>query len=446
LEDKPRGTKSEMMPLGEEQINKIVIDYIDENIYNYAVLIDGGWGSGKTFLVRNSIIPSIEEHERRKKEKEKEYQERKAIYVSLYGIANETDISKQIYTSMLSKSEKGKKTAGIATRIISDLSEKFLIKFDIIELLENVFQSKKYILIFDDLERCGIDINRVLGYINSFVEHDGIKTIIIANQAEIGASNFWNNLELKYILAVNNSIDFPEKAKDPFEKGLGLPTLSNKQIKLDEVNERAKQLFSENFQYSLIKEKLIGVTIHYEPNLKKVITALIDKYILHPAALATLKRKAPDLIEFMDAHHYNNLRSLQSAIHNFNLICAAIGNLEIKEYLFNDLLMYCVFSTVRNKLGKPIPDWKDTEAGFVPFDSTSFNLLSTSEMQGFKFIDEMVYYSKRDDASIRSCIQWYIEYQDKAALESTDPITILGDWVKQTDDGARSLVDVMIKK
>lgn len=34
--------------LTEETIVNTVMDYIKENIYNYAVMIDGDWGSGKT--------------------------------------------------------------------------------------------------------------------------------------------------------------------------------------------------------------------------------------------------------------------------------------------------------------------------------------------------------------------------------------------------------------
>ena len=42
--------------------------------------------------------------------------------------------------------------------------------------------------IFDDLERCEAPINKVLGYINQFVEHDDAKVIIVANEQEIGSA------------------------------------------------------------------------------------------------------------------------------------------------------------------------------------------------------------------------------------------------------------------
>ena len=66
---------------------------------------------------------------------------------------------------------------------------------------------KDSILIFDDLERCDCPVNEVLGYINTYVEHDGMKVIIVANQKEIGKRTYFENLELKYLVAAHENID-----------------------------------------------------------------------------------------------------------------------------------------------------------------------------------------------------------------------------------------------
>jgi hypothetical protein len=50
----------------------------------------------------------------------------------------------------------------------------------------NKFRAKVYV--FDDLERCEAPINKVLGYINQFVEHGSAKVIILANEQEIGVA------------------------------------------------------------------------------------------------------------------------------------------------------------------------------------------------------------------------------------------------------------------
>ena len=54
-----------------------------------------------------------------------------------------------------------------------------------------MFSIDDKILCFDDLERANVDVIDILGYINNFVEHDGIKTILICNEKEL-ATKFKN--------------------------------------------------------------------------------------------------------------------------------------------------------------------------------------------------------------------------------------------------------------
>ena len=58
--------------LNEEQIIKILKEYIESKNTDYAVLIDGNWGCGKTFFVENSIIKKFKEQEIEKDGKKKE--------------------------------------------------------------------------------------------------------------------------------------------------------------------------------------------------------------------------------------------------------------------------------------------------------------------------------------------------------------------------------------
>ena len=45
--------------LNDDDIVSIVIKYIDENLYNYAVMIDGDWGCGKTYLIDHALKPGF---------------------------------------------------------------------------------------------------------------------------------------------------------------------------------------------------------------------------------------------------------------------------------------------------------------------------------------------------------------------------------------------------
>ena len=47
----------------EQQIKEEVLRYINDNLYNYAILIDGEWGSGKTFFIKNTLSKEIEKQE-----------------------------------------------------------------------------------------------------------------------------------------------------------------------------------------------------------------------------------------------------------------------------------------------------------------------------------------------------------------------------------------------
>ena len=77
-----------------------------------------------------------------------------------------------------------------------------------LEIIKNNFKIDNYVLIFDDLERANMDVNVCLAYINTFVEHQKMKVIIVANEREIGKINYNKNYELKIISAMNKNINY----------------------------------------------------------------------------------------------------------------------------------------------------------------------------------------------------------------------------------------------
>ena len=60
--------------------------------------------------------------------------------------------------------------------------------------LSDIKDVKESIIVFDDLERCEIEINKVLGMINNLVEHNDVRIILVANQKEIGRMSFSREL------------------------------------------------------------------------------------------------------------------------------------------------------------------------------------------------------------------------------------------------------------
>ncbi len=153
--------------LSDADVVKQVTSYVDDASYNYAVLIDGGWRCGKTYFVKKVLMLALSDHEKDK-----------TIQVG-------STIGKAVVQGILS-------FKGISCENPIDLS--MLVSFD------------NAILIFDDLERCLMDVSEVLGYIKNFVEHDGIKTFIISNEKEIASTKLSLNKELKYLVALDKSV------------------------------------------------------------------------------------------------------------------------------------------------------------------------------------------------------------------------------------------------
>ncbi len=65
-------------------------------------------------------------------------------------------------------------------------------------------------------KRANVDVIDILGYINNFVEHDHIKTIIICNEKELATKLKSSNLEMKtfiatYLLDKQGELNNPDK-------------------------------------------------------------------------------------------------------------------------------------------------------------------------------------------------------------------------------------------
>ena len=170
--------------------NEHIEDYLNyycnlDQSPEYAILLKGAWGSGKTWFIKK-YCEKLEDNDK------------KSLYVSLYGITDFAEIDniffQQLHPVLSSKGMAitGKVLKGLLkTTLKIDLGDdsngnaSISSQIPDIDLPDYLKQTDDCILFFDDLERCKISIENILGYINYFVEHDGLKTIIIANEDEI---------------------------------------------------------------------------------------------------------------------------------------------------------------------------------------------------------------------------------------------------------------------
>ena len=86
--------------LDDDKIIKLITEYIKESKYDFAVMINGEWGSGKTYFIKNTLSKEIEKLIINT-EKSTKNERFKVVYISLYGIENLSNISSQIYIKLM---------------------------------------------------------------------------------------------------------------------------------------------------------------------------------------------------------------------------------------------------------------------------------------------------------------------------------------------------------
>lgn len=70
-----------------DEITSIVKDYLNQNNTDYAIFINGVWGSGKTYYVKNCLIPEINKFDF-PSDNGIENKKFKPVYISLFGLSN----------------------------------------------------------------------------------------------------------------------------------------------------------------------------------------------------------------------------------------------------------------------------------------------------------------------------------------------------------------------
>lgn len=345
--------------LTDESIIKAIERYVDEHLYDYAVMIDGEWGCGKTYFVTHTLEERLKEHEDKKAKEIKGYKKKDIIYITLYGIKSLNDISKQLYMEIYLKRDRriGKllrEGASIVSSMIPiafDIAKPFIkdIELDSKEfskVINNFLSIKNSILIFDDLERCDCPINEVLGYINSFVEHEKMKVILVANQLEMGRSVSEEVKGIQYLLAVNgDKIEF-EKVPNTEKNDISSLLVSKSDdeepsISIEQLEKRANILFGQSAIYERLREKLIGTTLYYSPDLEKIFKSLIRSASINIDLKHILVTDLSFLVLYMAESKHKNLRTFQFYLSKIEVLYEAISQMDnqAKEKFFRYTLI-----------------------------------------------------------------------------------------------------------
>lgn len=318
-----------------KNINESIKRYLETEITDYAILINGPWGSGKTYYFQNiieDIIGTIEN---------KDY---KYIYISLYGVNNFEEITKNIMWQAATATNKlGNKAKFFGSKLATFVSD---VGFGKLGMEGNPLKGfldqsndlnlEDIILCFDDLERSHISPNKVFGYINDFVEHQNMKTFIIGHEKKLEEIFIKENIENKWSIALNWIDINKENNGDKVSK--------------KDVNKEIKDIFSEYNFYKQIKEKLIGKTIDFRPKDGYYETVVLDNIISNfeddNYKEFILKNKT-EIINIFKSNKYN-IRSLKHALDDFYIIHEEVEG-EIYSDFLSKIFYFALICTFENK-------------------------------------------------------------------------------------------------
>jgi hypothetical protein len=270
----------------------------------YAVLVKGSWGCGKTHFVEDFI------------EKQKTKSGFKFLCVSLYGISGVEAIEDKFFQQLnpvlsskkmvlAGKIGKGLLKGTIKLDLDDDGKTESSARIGVpdINLSDYFTDTKNCILVFDDLERCSMPLDQILGYINYFVEKDGYKVIVIADEDK---------------LIEKESLD----------------------------NQQSANTSSGSLSYASIKEKLIGKTLHLESDIDRVFDILYHNTIKNAELRSHFIFVKQSLIDIYIQSGYENLRSLRKIFIEFNSLYSLFDS-DIRKHsqLMSQLLqVYTVLS------------------------------------------------------------------------------------------------------
>lgn len=292
-----------------------------------ALLLNGEWGCGKTYLIDNKFTESI---------KNDAY----VVRVSLFGISSMEEIHLAVRQAWMETYCKDKGISNVTEKIqkgkelLSELN--FLPEWvtgvastnwtSLVEI-KNKIGDKLVVLVFDDLERCCINNVDVLGAINDYCENQKFHTIIVANQEKMYITDEKMQLDAE----IEISEDQQNRSRNSLNKKAVL-----------KVNVPSKRNDVE-LSYPEIKEKIIQRTVQYVPNYAEIVHTVIEdikyeseeckyKNFIKENETGILELFAPqedDCANGLKRPH--NIRSLKCAINDFYRVYKIMTEKEISN-------------------------------------------------------------------------------------------------------------------
>lgn len=351
----------------DQEYNVYIENYLKNDKTKSAIMLTAPWGMGKSYYIQNCLIPHLEQTT-----------DKKCVVVSLYGLNDTKEISKAIYFETRTKSAWAKNEKLQAGKIVGKTIIKGALSVAGIDLslddadLERLYSSidiTDQLIILEDLERSGISIKQVLGFVNNLVEQDGAKVLLVANEKEIK--------EFKQITTKDN-------------KG----------------EEQSKWVYTEETEeYLTIKEKTVSDTILYLCDYDNAIESILNMYF-----------------ESIIAHllEPKNASGKPLIINEIRMVMADVGDYNLRSFIFACQKTADMFSNYADEVDNEF--LKHVFLGNVAFalrvkdnddlkweKNVSPNKLGTSKYPLYEFCKDYFIYQEIDMDAIKSSQEAYIE-------------------------------------
>lgn len=196
-----------------DQLTSYLNEYLTMQTPQFAVMITGKWGCGKTYFIKNMIDKWCGSN----RDVSENSIDLRPIYVSLNGLSSISSIIRKVktvlYPILYSKGATVAKTVilsalRIASKSFLDLDKdgagedmnNLLDAEGIIEVFKSNSDTLKgnRVMILDDVERCKIPLDELFGFINSIVEHSNSKIILICDEEKLAEVATKESLATQY--------------------------------------------------------------------------------------------------------------------------------------------------------------------------------------------------------------------------------------------------------
>lgn len=311
-------------------ILKELVDYCTMPVSMGALVLTGGWGSGKTYFIENDLKNALKDthvflriplYSYKTIDLVNEEIRRQWLfavspfYDSLEKHETEIKNGKALLESSVDAMSavqpmvKGVKTAAA-------VSESVLKALPIRNQIKTKNGMREVVLVFDDLERTQVNMQDVMGCINNFCENKHFKVIIVTYEAKIGSMD-------SAVAGEKNS----QKAYYNLKEKTVARTICYKPDAASVIHSILENsgLFSEDYQQFLLKNE-------------SLLNGVSSVFSLHAEAVP---RKAEDQKESEPIATGDNFRILKCALHDFERIYAYLRERDvdsIERYLYHFLI------------------------------------------------------------------------------------------------------------